>query len=175
MTNIYHLSSRYFLKHFVRLLQIPVILKSTFNVSVLSVCLSVLTSSARVSSWVGGRAHSRQLDCPLLVLLLFRSGNPLHWSLASLLIWGTISPADGSLLKHRKRSELIPIAPVIPVISQLSYSLSLDIIPSFLIRNILLFFPKVKSTFRHESGNMSASFPTLLETQADYVTLTKAI
>lgn len=70
-----------------------------------------------VSSWVGGRARSRQLDCPLLVLLLFRSRNPLHWSLASLLIWGTISPADGSLLKHRKRSELIPISPVIPLLS----------------------------------------------------------
>lgn len=68
-------------------------------------------------SWVGGRAHSRQLDCPLLVLLLFRSCNPLHWSLASLLIWGTISPADGSLLKHSKRSELIPISPVILLLS----------------------------------------------------------
>lgn len=43
--------------------------------------------------------------------------NPLRWSLASLLIWGTISPADGSLLKHRKRSELIRIAPVIPPLS----------------------------------------------------------
>lgn len=40
--------------------------------------------------------------------------NPLHWSLASLLIWGTISPADGSLLKHCKRSELIHIGPVPP-------------------------------------------------------------
>lgn len=66
---------------------------------------------------LGGRARSRQLDCPLLVLLLFRRRNPLHRSLASLLIWVTISPADGSLLKHRKRSELIPISPVIPPIS----------------------------------------------------------
>lgn len=107
-------------------------LKSTFNiwmcifqrgvyvrlcVSVFLLFLFFLFSSANMSSWVGGRARSRQLDCPLLVLLLFRRRNPLHWSLASLLIWGTISPADGSLLKHRKRSELIPISPVIPLLS----------------------------------------------------------
>lgn len=66
--------------------------------------------------------------------------NPLHWSFASLLIWGTISPADGSLLKHRKRSELIRIAPVIPLISPLTQSLLPNIAP----------FPSLSRCFQAE-------------------------
>lgn len=115
-----------------------------------------MLSSANVSSWVGDRAHSSQLDCPLLVLLLFRSRNPLHWSLASVLIWGTISPADGSLLKHHERSELIPISPLIPVISQLS-SLSLDITPSFLTLNTWLFFPNFRALANMPSNGVIVS------------------
>lgn len=82
-------------------------------------------------SWLGG---SNSLQAAGLSFISVASVshcvvNPLHWSLASLLIWGTISPADGSLLKHRKRSELIRIAPVIPLISPLTRSLLPNITP----------------------------------------------
>lgn len=160
-------------------MQIPTIPKFTFNgMCIILDCklylpvlvCSVLLSSADVSSWVFDRARSSQLDCPLLVLLLFRSHNPLHWSLASLLIWGTISPADGSLLKHHERSELIPISPLIPVISQRS-SLSLDITPSFLTPNTWLFFPqKILEHFLNMRSNgviVSALHPAFLETHTD--------
>lgn len=128
-----------------------------------SVFFPFLFPFANVSSWVGGGARSRQLDCPLLVLLLFRGRNPLHWSLASLLIWGKISPADGSLLKHRKRSELIPIA---PVISQLSHPFLPTLLSHF--SSPTLDFPprtikhRALSSMPSDGVDVSALLPALL-------------
>lgn len=100
-----------------------------------------------------GCAHSRQLDCPLLGLLVFRSLNPLQWSFASLLIWGTISPADGFPLKHCKRSELIPISPVIPVISQLSRSFLLTLLPYFSSQNTFFSLGICSSSTQQPAAN----------------------
>jgi len=84
-----------------------------FSVEFMSLCLYFLIF---FSFFLGGcRACSSQaagLSCISVASVILSTG-------ASLLIWGKISPADGSLLKHRKRSELIP-ACISPVISQLS-------------------------------------------------------
>lgn len=77
----------------------------------LHLCLFFLTFTAFPYTCISGRACGSaffmSLNCPLQVLLLFCSPNPLHWSIASPLIWDTISPAEDSLLKTSPLSLLV--------------------------------------------------------------------